>query len=160
MENLNFPEIPFDDNEIEVDSGIFIHFEELEFDFSKEETVVAWLSETAASTQKPLGEVSYIFCNDEYLHKINLEHLQHDDYTDVITFPYSETKIEGDIFISIERIRENAASLNVPFLHELCRVMVHGLLHLNGHSDKTAELRAEMTRLENHFLDKLPTSFF
>ena len=101
-----------------------------------------------------MGEVTFIFCDDEYLHKINLEHLDHDDYTDVITFPYSEKTFEGDVFISIERVRENATNVGATFTHELCRVMVHGLLHLAGHTDKTTELRAAMTAKEDFYLGK------
>ena len=155
---MTFPAFPTDGPE-DSDPGIFFHFEDISFDFPSETTVSEWLTAVAENEGKPLGEVSYIFCTDEYLHKINLEHLAHDDLTDVITFPYSEKKIEGDVFISAERVRENAASLGVTFMHEVCRVMVHGLLHLVGHSDKTAELRAEMTEKEDFYLKRLDGVF-
>lgn len=155
MENLSFPSFPFIENEA-AEPAISVHFEGLSFDFPQETAISTWLFEAAASEEKAVGEVSFIFCTDDYLHKMNVEYLDHDDLTDVITFPYSESEIAGDVFISIERVRENAASLGVSFLQELCRVMVHGLLHLAGHSDKTADLRAAMTAKEDFYLARLP----
>ncbi len=104
---------------------------------------------------KKLVTLTYIFCSDEYLLQINQQYLQHDYYTDVITFPYSNTEIEGDIFISIDRIRDNAQSLNIPEKTELHRVMVHGLLHLIGYDDKTPELKKLMQEKENFYLNWL-----
>ena len=124
-----------------------------------ENQISTWLLVAAEQEGKRVETVDFIFCTDEYLHKINLEYLQHDDYTDVITFPYSETEIHGDVFISIERIRENAATVGVSFLHELCRVLVHGLLHLAGHSDKTPDLRAAMSAKEDFYLAKIAPIF-
>ena len=151
---MNFPDFP-DLGPEATDPGIFFHFEDVSIDFPSETAVSEWLEAAAENEGKPLGEVTYIFCSDEYLHKMNVEHLAHDDYTDVITFPYSDERIEGDVFISIERVRENAASVAASFHHELCRVMIHGLLHLAGHSDKTAELRAAMSEWEDFYLKKL-----
>lgn len=158
MENLSFPAFPFIEDDA-AEPAISVHFEEISFDFPQEPTVSAWLFEVAASEKKAVGEVSYIFCSDDYLHKINVEYLDHDDLTDVITFPYSDSEIAGDVFISIERVRENADSVGVPFLHELCRIMVHGLLHLAGLTDKTAQLRAAMTAKEDFYLARLGLDF-
>lgn len=154
METLNFPDFPEVGSDDEI-PGFYFHFEDISVDFPPETAVSEWLESAAENEGKPIGEVSYIFCNDEYLHKINLEHLDHDDYTDVITFPYSDEKIEGDVFISVDRVRENAGAVGATFHHELCRVMVHGLLHLVGHSDKTTELRAAMTEKEDFYLKKM-----
>lgn len=160
MENLSFPVFPvFEEDDDTAESAIFVHFEAVSFDFPQETAISAWLFEVAAAEKKVVGEVSYIFCSDDYLHKINVEYLDHDDLTDVITFPYSDSEIAGDVFISVERVRENAESLGVPFLHELCRVMVHGLLHLAGLTDKTAELRAAMTAKEDFYLARLKLDF-
>ena len=102
------------------------------------ETFENWISRVIASESKELGEISYIFCDDEYLHKINVAYLNHDDLTDIISFDYSEGKIlQGDIFISIERVKDNAHDFNVSFEEELKRVMIHGVLHYCGYKDKS-----------------------
>jgi rRNA maturation RNase YbeY len=101
-----------------------------------------------------------VLCSDEYLYQINLEYLQHDTYTDVITFPYSDTPdlVEGDIFVSVERVTDNAAQLRVHPTDELHRVMVHGLLHLLGYDDKTPESKIAMTQREDYHLSRRPAS--
>jgi rRNA maturation RNase YbeY len=102
--------------------------------------------------------LSFIFCSDDYLHQINVEYLHHDTLTDVITFEYTAANsdaIEGDIFISIDRIKENAAEFQVPFEVELHRIMVHGTLHLLGYSDKSPNDKALMTEKENFYLQQL-----
>ncbi len=103
-----------------------------------------WINLIITSEKKQLGEINYIFCNDEYLHKINIEYLNHDTFTDIISFDYSEDNLlSGDIFISIERVKENALEYKAPFEDELKRVMAHGVLHYCGYkdkSDKDAEL--------------------
>ena len=84
-----------------------------------------------------MGNINYIFCDDEYLHKINVKYLQHDTLTDIITFDYTEGKVlHSDIYISVERIKENAEVFKVPFQKEFLRVLAHGLLHLCGYKDK------------------------
>ncbi len=96
-----------------------------------------WLRKVVASEAKLLGDIVYIFCDDAYLLKINQEYLQHDTFTDIITFDYSSgNTITGDLFISTERVRENAMQFDVAFEDELRRVMVHGILHLVGYGDK------------------------
>lgn len=97
-----------------------------------------WLSELAKQEGFTIGDINYIFCDDEYLLKINLEYLNHDTLTDIITFDYVENGVlSGDIYISIERVRENAVIFSVPFEQELLRVLAHGVLHLCGYKDKT-----------------------
>lgn len=100
-----------------------------------------------------IGEINYIFCDDEYLLKINQEYLQHDYYTDVIGFQYAyESPLMGDIYISIERIKENAKKNDVSFENELARVMIHGVLHFVGFKDKTPEDTIKMREAENKYL--------
>ena len=128
--------------------------EDINFKFQGKNKFKAWLKKVAEKECFTVGELNYIFCSDEYLHKINLEYLDHDTYTDIITFDNSEaeTVIEGDIFVSIERVRENSQTLNTIFEEELKRVIVHGLLHLCGYDDYTPEDKAEMRRLENEYI--------
>lgn len=110
---------------------------ETEFSLSNEEEMATWLSRVIESESKKEGEINYIFCDDEYLHKINVEYLAHDTLTDVISFDYSVgNEINGDCFISIERVTDNAKDFNVSFDEELKRVIVHGLLHYCGYKDK------------------------
>ena len=104
---------------------------------------------TIKSEDKELGEINYIFCDDEYLLKINQDYLKHDYLTDIITFDYVSGKnISGDLYISIDRVKENAEDFNVSFENELKRVMVHGVLHLMGYSDKSETATAEMRAKE------------
>lgn len=104
-----------------------------------------WLLKVIASEQKVCGELSFIFCDDAYLLELNIKHLQHDTLTDIITFDYClGDELSGDIFISIERVAENAVSFGVSFDNELRRVMAHGVLHLCGFSDKSAAQTAVM----------------
>ena len=111
-----------------------------------------WLQAVAQAEGQSIEALSYIFCSDEYLYQMNVEHLQHDTYTDVITFQYNEEAVEGDVFISVERTADNAQTYGVPAQQELYRVMVHGLLHLLGYGDKTPETQALMTQKEDHYL--------
>ena len=99
-----------------------------------------WITRVLSSEKAFLSQIDYIFCDDSYLLAINQQHLKHDTYTDIITFDYTEGKqIGGDIFISVERVGDNATQFNVPFEEELLRVMSHGLLHLLGYGDKTKQ---------------------
>lgn len=147
----SFPEhLPASEEE---EKGIFFHTEDLDFSLPDEPTTfIAWLEKILAQEQKSRRRLTYVFCSDEYLHHLNLTYLQHDTYTDIITFPYDEEIIEGDLFISIERVRENAATLEVPFEQELRRVMAHGLLHLCGYGDKTPEQQQQMREKEESCL--------
>jgi probable rRNA maturation factor len=111
---------------------------ETDFSLDDEARYSGWISEVIASEKKKEGEISYIFCDDEYLHKINVEYLSHDDLTDIISFDYSVgNELHGDIFISVERVKENATDFGVSFEEELKRVMAHGVLHYAGYKDKT-----------------------
>ena len=101
-------------------------------------------------------EINFIFCNDDYLQKINEKHLQHTDLTDVITFDYSQRKkLIGDIYISIERVKENASKFDTTFKSEIARVMIHGILHLTGYDDKSKTEKKRMREMENKFLKKV-----
>ena len=157
---MQFPELPPDETndagEPAVDS-ISFHFEDVEPSLPADPPALEqWLRQAAEAEGRPLYELSYIFCSDEYLLGINVAYLQHDFYTDVITFPYTDGALHGDIFISTERVADNARTLGVSFGHELCRVMIHGLLHLAGFRDETDEQEAAMRARENFHLEKLP----
>jgi rRNA maturation RNase YbeY len=107
------------------------------------------------SKKKIVGEIAYIFCSDEELIFINRKYLSHDTYTDVITFDYTEKRIiSGDIFISVERVKENAKTYNVTFKQELIRVMVHGILHLFGLKDKSLKEEKKMRKAEDDAIKK------
>ena len=111
---------------------------ETEFTLENEEAISGWISNVIKSENKKEGEINYIFCDDEYLLEINKEHLQHDYYTDIISFDYSVgNEINGDMFISVDRVKENAEDFNVTFEEELKRVIVHGVLHYCGYKDKS-----------------------
>ncbi|MDP6908489.1 MAG: rRNA maturation RNase YbeY [Flavobacteriales bacterium] len=131
--------------------------ERISFECPNQELLEKWLSEVCSTEKKRLEHLTYIFCADDYLLKINQKYLQHDYYTDVITFDNSEnTSISGDVFISIDRVKENASGISVPFGDELHRVMVHGLLHLIGFNDKTERQKSDMTSREDFYLSLRP----
>lgn len=115
-----------------------------------------WITETVQAEGNKLTELSFIFCSDEYLLQINRQYLDHDTYTDIITFDNStlENGITGDIFISIDRIRENALKFNIAEADELHRVIIHGVLHLLGYKDKTPADKKKMTFKEDFYLNK------
>lgn len=112
-----------------------------------------WISEVASCYNRKVGNIVYMFCGDDYILKTNREFLNHDYYTDIITFDYSNgNKIEGDILISVDTVKSNAEKYNIPFDQELKRVIIHGILHLCGIKDKTPEEREEMEKAENKAL--------
>jgi probable rRNA maturation factor len=114
-----------------------------------------WLEDIILSEGKKLGEINYIFCDDEYLLKVNQDYLQHDYYTDIITFDYVKGKtISGEIFVSLQRISDNASTLSRDYEEELRRVLAHGILHLSGYKDKTEEEEKLMRNKEDHYLAK------
>lgn len=118
-----------------------------------ESTIKEWLIQLIKSEDFKVGQVNYIFCNDEYLLKVNRDFLNHDYYTDVITFDYVKGKtVSGDIFVSLPRISENAEQLGSSFATELKRVLAHGILHLCGYKDKTTQEAAEMRNKEEFYL--------
>ena len=117
-----------------------------------------WIKLVIENNNKKVGEIAYIFCSDEQLLEINKEFLNHDYYTDIITFDYSETDVvSGDMFISIDRIKDNAKILGVAYKEELHRVIIHGILHLLGNKDKTETESENMRKLEDECLSVLST---
>ena len=122
---------------------------ETDFELDNETSYEKWISTIIQSEEKEEGEINYIFCDDDYLLKINVDYLDHDTLTDIISFDYSEGNfLQGDIFISIERVRENAAEFNTIFEEELKRVMAHGILHYCGYKDKSEEESLAMRQKE------------
>lgn len=132
-------------------------FEDVEIELPDETKLREWLIAAATAEGKSMVEVNYIFCSDEHLRDINVKFLEHDYYTDIITFDNSNgALLRGELYISTERVVENAQTHGVSFTHELCRVMVHGVLHLAGYGDKTAEQEAMMRQKEDFYLQNLP----
>lgn len=133
---------------------VFFFEEDIAFKPTKKTALRQWINQTIIAEGCTLSEVNYIFCSDAYLIGLNQQFLDHDTYTDIITFDNSEIKgsITGDIFISIDRIRENAQTFGVEMAHELRRVMIHGVLHLLGYKDKTKKDKALMTQKEDFYL--------
>lgn len=117
-----------------------------------------FLASIFAEENYEFESVSYIFCTDEYLLKLNQQYLSHDTLTDIITFTLSETSLPiiSEIYISVERVRENAQSLRIDFQTEMHRVMIHGILHLCGYSDHTPHLKSEMRAKEDYYLERMP----
>ncbi|MFL0352865.1 rRNA maturation RNase YbeY [Xanthomarina sp. GH4-25] len=123
------------------------------FQLNNASQVSTWLETVITSEERKLGEINYIFCDDDYLLKFNIEYLQHDTLTDIISFDYTVGKIlQGDIYISTERVSDNAKDFKVSFEDELNRVMVHGILHYCGYKDKTDADAKLMREKENHYL--------
>ncbi|MCF8465146.1 MAG: rRNA maturation RNase YbeY [Flavobacteriales bacterium] len=134
-------------------SSVSFHSEQTNFSLSNEYQISNWLTQVCQKEGKRLAEVAVIFCSDDYLLDVNQRHLEHDYYTDVITFDYSEElDVSGDIFISIDRVEENALSLGIQMIDELHRIMVHGTLHLIGYTDKTTSSKEQMTAKEDFYL--------
>ena len=127
--------------------------EEIKFDFKSRRANNRWLNLVAESEIRRIGDVNIIFCSDNYILDINLKYLQHDYFTDIITFDYCEKDIiSGDLYISIDSVRDNAAFYGVEFQEELARVMVHGVLHLIGYDDHTEEDIRMMRSKEDYYL--------
>ncbi|RAU84259.1 rRNA maturation RNase YbeY [Pontibacter arcticus] len=128
--------------------------EDIEFELKSSEKVAAWIADIIEQHKWELSALTYVFCSDEYLHQINIEYLDHDTLTDIITFDNADEEgvIEGDIFISIDRVRDNAIDHNTSFDDELHRVLIHGVLHLLGFKDKSPEQEAAMRKQEESCL--------
>ncbi|WP_338793300.1 rRNA maturation RNase YbeY [Bernardetia sp. MNP-M8] len=135
--------------------------EEIDFELENEEKTSDWIQKIAHKEGFVVSSINYIFCDDEYLHKINMEYLNHDTYTDIITFDNSEQEqvLEADIFISVERVKENSAELKTTFQQEIHRVMVHGLLHLTGNDDHSTEDKKLMREKEDEALQLLVINY-
>lgn len=128
--------------------------EDIRFDLKQKMLNNRWLKMVAGSEMRRLGAINIIFCSDHYILDVNMKYLQHDYFTDIITFDYCEKDIlSGDLFISIDSVRENALFYGTEFENELNRVMVHGLLHLIGYDDHTEEDIAVMRQKENYYLE-------
>lgn len=128
--------------------------EEIDFNLKNKLKIKKWLTQIINNHDFKLSELNFIFCSDEYLLKINIEYLDHNTLTDIITFDNSEDEntIEGDIFISIDRVKENAETFKVSFENELLRVLSHGTLHLLGFKDKSPKDKKQMTAKEDESL--------
>jgi probable rRNA maturation factor len=133
-----------------------IHFfcEDVDLHFNSIRKTKSWLKDVVRSEGQGIKELNYIFCSDTFLATINLQYLNHNTLTDIITFDTSEDNgsIEGEIYISVDRVRENAVKFNATFEKELKRVMVHGILHLLGYSDKTSQQKKIMRKKEDAYL--------
>ncbi len=131
----------------------FEDVDEIEFDSN---LYTSWINEVCLLEFKELSEVNLVFCSDEYLYDMNVQHLNHDYFTDIITFDYCVDKqIIGDLFISIDRVSDNAVSFSVPFFEELNRVIIHGVLHLCGYKDKTDVDIKVMRSKEDLYISKI-----
>jgi len=131
-------------------NSISFHSEGVKAKTPSKRLLKAWIKEFVANHSKKVGEIAFIFCDDEKILEVNRNFLQHDYYTDIITFDYCEgDNVSGDIYISVERVQENAVIHNVNYNIELLRVLAHGVLHLIGFQDKEVKLKAEMTRNED-----------
>ena len=136
---------------------ISYYFEDTDFIFRGKTLNNKWLKLVAESEIRRIGDISIIFCSDNYILDVNQQYLQHDYFTDIITFDYStRTRVNGDIFISLDTVQSNAEQVGTTFIHELHRIIIHGLLHLTGQGDKTPETKVEMTAKEDTALKKIP----
>ena len=141
--------------------------EDIQFNLKNKTKLKSWIAKTIEGKRKKTGDISFVFCSDAFLLEMNKEYLNHDTYTDIITFDYSQSEenqfplkkgargISGDIFISIDRVKENANKFSKTFEDELHRVIIHGVLHLLGYKDKTKIAKAEMTKQEDFCLKAL-----
>ncbi len=145
---MQFPTIP-QPPQIDFDA------EDVAFPLTDAEAVRRWLLSVIAGEGGQPGPISFVFCSDAFLHQLNIAYLQHDTLTDIITFPFADPPtVHGEIYISTERVAENAAKYGVSFGEELCRVMVHGILHLLGYGDKTPAQKRKMRDKESEWLER------
>ncbi len=136
-----------------MNTSVFFHFEDLHFSLLQKRKITQWLNDCCVKEKKKLGDLNYIFCSDKYLLKVNKKYLDHNYLTDVITFDNtSPDGVSGDIFISYDRVKDNAKSFGQNRVDELHRVMIHGLLHLIGYSDKNPEQQKVMKSKEDFYL--------
>jgi rRNA maturation RNase YbeY len=141
------PILPF-----ETENVLDFYSEDIDFTLDNPQEIDTWLKSIIQQEGKELDSISYIFCSDNYLLEINQTYLSHSDYTDTISFTYNENPVEGDIFMSIDRIKENAHQFKVSFEDEFHRVFVHSTLHLLGYDDKDPVCKSQMTEKENYYL--------
>ncbi len=152
MENIIVPSWPGIHRE---KPSVFFTTNEIEFQLKDPELIAEWITAAIEEEDFTLGRIDYIFCSDDFLLDINRSHLDHDDYTDIITFPLEEDPVVGEIYISIDRVRENASSFNTNFEDELHRVMIHGVLHLCGYDDHEEDDIEEIRAKEEDYLNEL-----
>lgn len=134
---------------------------DVKFTLQKKREISSWIKDVVILESSSIDCINFIFCSDKYLHATNVQYLNHDTYTDVITFDYSKNGsfLLSDIFISIERVEENAVQYNQTFMSELCTVMIHGVLHLLGYTDETDINKSIMRQLEKKYTSLLPPHF-
>ena len=131
--------------------------EDIPFTLKSKKAVREWLISSLKKESKTCGDLNYIFCSDEFIKQVNIDYLQHDYYTDIITFDYSENNtVAGDIYISIDTVRDNAKRFNKRIPNELARVLIHGVLHLAGYNDKSDAQQKQMTEKEDFYLSLHP----
>lgn len=136
--------------------AIIYQAEDIKIPSLKKRTITAWIKTVAASYRKEIGDIAYVFCSDAKILEVNNQYLQHDYYTDIITFDYTEgDTISGDIFISLDTVRSNSAQFDTGYEEELLRIIIHGILHLCGVNDKSPEERKQMTACEDKALAML-----
>ena len=133
--------------------SIHFHQEDISFRIQKINALRLWIAKNISKENKKVGQLNFIFCSDSYLLEINKKYLNHDFFTDVISFDYTEeNRISGDIYISLDRVKENAKEFGYSIKDELHRIIIHGLLHLLGYSDKTPDLKVIMKDKEDFYL--------
>lgn len=137
------------------ESGVFFTAHDVEFEPGNPDTLIRWITDTIATEGNELNRLDFVFCTDAFLLEINRNHLGHDFYTDIITFPLNENPLLAELYISIDRVRENAETLKIPFEQELHRVMIHGVLHLCGYDDHEEEDILVIRKKEDAYLKKL-----
>ncbi|MFL2570930.1 MAG: rRNA maturation RNase YbeY [Parvicellaceae bacterium] len=137
---------------------IYFHKEDASIALKKIKVIKRWLEDVVSFYNKEMGVINVVFCSDDFLLKINKEYLNHNYLTDIITFNFCEkNEISGDLFISIDRVKDFSKTNKLTFVNELHRVIVHGVLHLCGFNDKSTKEKQKMRKLENFFLEKLKT---
>ncbi len=139
---------------MESSSDISFYYDDVDFQLNDPQTYRRWLMEIAALYNKEIGELSYMFSSDEKVLEINKTYLDHDYYTDIISFPYEKQPISGDIYISIDRVKDNAEHYTIDFELELCRVIAHGLLHFIGFDDHEEEDIKAMRQAEEQAIEQ------
>lgn len=135
-------------------NNVSFFYEETKFKIRKAKKIKLWIDKIIKQEKNLLQQVNIIFCSDSYLYEINLQHLQHDTLTDIITFDYSPQKqyIQADLYISIERVKENAKKFKISIFNEILRVIAHGIMHLIGYNDKTNKEKEIMRNKEDQYI--------
>ena len=145
---MDIPQEPFLNN-------ILFFAEEVDLPTIDQIKVSTWIQETIKNEEAKYESINIVFCSDEFLLRLNKQHLDHDYFTDIITFQYEKTPIEGELFISVDRVRENAVEREIPLFTELYRVIIHGVLHMIGYGDKTDEEQNIIRSKEDHYLTQI-----